>query len=335
MYSFFYLSRMWIFHRFSLHLTVVSGLYTSNKKGEAYTRMLSLFALIVGAPRCEKIISNFSQTESCRHRSSRQVAPTQSALLSRIPDDSYSRVLSRSTTATTITTTTGAVVASITTFVHPPPSTPTTTSFAGSAGYSPCDWFPFSAGWRAVGLPTCRPLPRSHYDADSRGRCTNLSATPLTCVSCLPRQSSVVRWSGSSLSFSLFLSPSLSLLSLSLSPRTISSTVFFTSYPSPYLFPSLSFSLSLSLYCFSFPLSLVYPLRHHLTQQCCVVSCHPAVRQRSSRTEGKDRSGRRYALRLPGPVDRRCIVEWRKWSRGDRRGEGSDSSMERASLWHG
>lgn len=161
--------------------------------------------------------------------------------------DSYSCVLSRSTTATTITTTTGAVVASITTFVHPPPSSPTTTSFAGSAGHSPCDWFPFSAGWRAVGLPTCRPLPRSHYDADSRGRCTNLSATPLTCVSCLLRQSSVVRWSGSSLSFSLFLLFSLPLFLFFLSsfPRGLSlpPSFFPLSIPLP-VSVSLSFSLS-------------------------------------------------------------------------------------------
>lgn len=47
---------------------------------------------------------------------------------------------------------------------------------------SPCDWYPFSAGWRAMGLPTCRPLPRYHYNADSRGRCTNPSATLLTSV---------------------------------------------------------------------------------------------------------------------------------------------------------
>lgn len=144
----------------------------------------------------------------------------------------------------------------------------------------------------------------------------------------------VVRFFPLFLPLSPFLSPSLSLLSLFLSPRTISSTVFFPPIHPPTCF-RLSLFLSLSLYCFSFPLSLVYPLRHHLTQQCCVVSCHPAVRQRSSRTEGKDRSGRRYTLRLPGPVDRRCIVEWRKWSRGDRGGEGSDSSMERAIFWHG
>ena len=79
-----------------------------------------------------------------------------------------------------------------------------------------------------MGLPTCRPLPRSHYDADSRGRCTNLSATPLTCVSCLPSQR--VRWSGSSLSFSL--------------------------PPSPFLFLSLSFSLSFLSLSFSLSLSL-------------------------------------------------------------------------------
>jgi len=84
----------------------------------------------------------------------------------------------------------------------------------------------------------------------------------------------------------------------------------------------LRLSLSFSPYCLCLS---VYPLRHHLTQQCrVVVSCHPAVRQRSSWTEGKDRSGREYTLRLPRPVVRRSTVGWRKWTRGHREGEGSD-----------
>ena len=76
--------------------------------------------------------------------------------------------------------------------LHPPVSTsislrfmPPSTAASRIAEPTPCDWYPFSAGWRAsLGLPTCRPLPRSHYNADSRGRCTNLSATLLTCVLC-------------------------------------------------------------------------------------------------------------------------------------------------------
>ena len=145
-----------------------------------------------------------------------------------------------------------------------------------------------------MGLPTCRPLPRSHYDADSRGRCTNLSATPLTCVSCLPSQR--VRWSGSSLSFSLPPSPFLFLsLSFSLSFLSLSFSLSLS------LSLLLSFSLSLSLShpfspacvsSFSPPTKLrpspsvfLCPLRRRLTQQCgVVVSCHPALRQRSSRT---------------------------------------------------
>lgn len=148
-----------------------------------------------------------------------------------------------------------------------------------------------------MGLPTCRPLPRSHYGADSRGRCTNLSATPLTRVSCLLRQSSVVRWSGPSLSLSLFLLFSLSLSFSSFSLPFPADYLFHrlvSLCPSPYLFPFLSLSPStVSLFLSLSVFLSVYPLRHHLTQRCCVVSCHPAVRQRSSRTEGKDRPGRR------------------------------------------
>ena len=139
----------------------------------------------------------------------------------------------------------------------------------------------------------------------------------LVCV-CLPRQSSVS--SGQvlpSLSFSSFLFPSLFLsLSLSLSPsfpfslpfpaRYLFRRLFPPIYPPTCVSPSLSLSLSFSPYCFCLS---VYPLRHHLTQQCrVVVSCHPVVRQRSSRTEGKDRPGREYTLRLLGPVDHRSTV---------------------------
>lgn len=294
--------------------------------------MLSLFILISSSTFYEKIISNFSRTElPCRHWSSRQVTPTVGSPLED-SDDSYSCVLSRPTTATTTaitTTTTGAVVASITTFVHPPPSTPTTTSFAGSAGHSPCDWFPFSAGWRAVGLPTCRPLPRSHYGADSRGRCTNLSATPLTCVSCLLRQSSVVRWSGSSLSLSLFLLFSLSLSFSSFSlpfPADYFFHRLFSLCPSPYLFPSLSFSLS--LYCFSFSLSFCLSIRlssstsPHAAVLCSVVSSRGTSTILSDWRQGSTGSEVHSAFTGAGRSPVYCRVKkvipqwpqrWRKW----------------------
>lgn len=120
-----------------------------------------------------------------------------------------------------------------------------------------------------MGLPTCRPLPRSHYDADSRGRCTNLSATPLTrvCV-CLLRQNSV---SGGqvlpSLSLSSFLSLPLSLF-LFLSPLAISPTVFFPPiYPPTCTSPSLSFVLPL----LSLSIRLSSSTSLHAAVPCCSV----------------------------------------------------------------
>lgn len=100
---------------------------------------------------------------------------------------------------------------------------------------------------------------------------------------------------------------------------SLSLFLFFSSFPRwlsllPSFFPPIypptcmspSLSLSLSPYCLFLS---AYPLRHHFTQQCrVVVSCHPAVRQRSSRTESKDRPGREYTLRLSGPVDPRSTV---------------------------
>ena len=147
-------------------------------------------------------------------------------------------------------------------FVHhhlvrlPPPCS------QAARGTSPCDWFPFSAGWRAVGLPTCRPLPRSHYDADSRGRCTNLSATPLTCVSCLPSQR--VRWSGSSLSLSFSLSFFSSLLFTSSLFFIYSFTLSLPPRVSPLLTPyqASSFSLCLRLSPSTSP---------HAAVRCCSV----------------------------------------------------------------
>jgi len=173
-------------------------------------------------------------------------------------------------------------------------------------------------------LPPVAPLPlrRGLSRQVHQPKCH--SAYLCVCV-CLPRQNSV---SGGqvlpSLSLSSFLSPSLFLFF----PSFSFSLPFWLSLP-----PS-SFSLSIPLpVCFRLSLSFspyclclsVYPLRHHLTQQCrVVVSCHPAVRQRSSRTEGKDRPGREYTLRLPRPIVRRSIVGWRKWTRGHREGEGSN-----------
>lgn len=152
-----------------------------------------------------------------------------------------------------------------------------------------------------MGLPTCRPLPRYHYDADSRGRCTNLSATPLTCVSCLPKPAAcpVVRFFP--LSFSLFFPP-FSLLFLffffyffCLFFFLFFSPVFlFILYLAHSLYQCLSFSQPPTRSFHPSPSVYVCPPRRRLHAGKCrvvVVSCHPALRQRSSRScGGNDRS---------------------------------------------
>lgn len=166
------------YHR-AVHLAILWDSYpTPSSRFHAH-----LVAIVL---RCEKIISNFSWAESPRrHWSSRQVTPVaaKSALFSRTPliptpafhhyhhhhhhNHHHHRHHRRCCCRCQH---------------HHLRSSTTIYSGYHLLREALAMWLTPLLRWRAVGLPTCRPLPRSHYDADSRGRCTNLSATPLTCV---------------------------------------------------------------------------------------------------------------------------------------------------------
>ena len=176
----------------------------------------------------------------------------------------------------------------------PPPLGPATTSlFAGSAGHLAMWLIPLLRRLTSGGpayLPPVAPLPlrRGLSRQVHQPKCHSA----YLCVVPTKPACPVVRF------FPLFLSPSLSLslsLSFLLSFFPLSLFLSFSLSLSPSLFLSLSLSHPFSPACvssFSPPTKLrpspsvfLCPLRRRLTQQCgVVVSCHPALRQRSSRT---------------------------------------------------